>query len=62
MIYKVYDRGKKQCLGKEIRFPCAKKKIKAEKSKPNYFGDNITFKYIHRESLYRWVLKSPKRK
>ena len=40
-------RGKKQCLGKEIRFPCAKKKIKAEKSKPNYFGDNITFKYIH---------------
>ena len=23
--------------------------IKAEKSKPNYFGDDITFKYIHRE-------------
>lgn len=49
MIYKVYDRGKKQCLGKEIRFPCAKKKIKAEKSKPNNFGDDITFKYSHRE-------------
>ena len=43
-------------------FPCAKKKIKAEKSKPNYFGDDITFKYIHRESLHRWVLKSTKRK
>lgn len=51
-----------KCLGKEIRFPCAKKKIKAETSKPNYFVDNMTVKCIHRESLHRWVLKSPKQK